>query len=483
MLTALTCLWKRSIPKSFPHVEQLQAWAATNSTKPFQQLAAASQAEEHEFHELRAPLPEYDPSIDLLFSKAFPLSQDSERYISRTPTLPESPFLFTTAHEDSAADVAVLKQLFEGTQARYSAKVLCIAGSGETPTALCSVPGVGEVHAVDYNAAQVELCRLRWNAMLNLTNSELLNMFAVNIDSEPSRALTDDLRVVLYEKLRGRLSAPSRDFWDSCADTEIRFGLAFSGRAYQYFDKLRQVRKSIGDPSLFCSQLWYEMSDFNMLNDIMQFPNEAATNLSKKWHPIGLPHSFAHLAKKAAAASSSQEEAVELLRQFHFPRLALEGTVGCGAALPVCYTEAVQRLVQRRVWGREVNLQCHQGDIYQVSEDLAGSRLFDVIALSNITDRAASLESAAEAVSKLLPSLCPYGHIILRTNISDGAPPSRILEAAGMRVDTQLTNLACSEENGLFGYGDRIAVAVNRKGDKEGAFHSQIFRSTGWPFT
>ncbi len=118
--------------------------------------------------------------------------------------------------------------LLQALDVRPDSVCVSIASAGDNALALLS-RGPRRVIALDLSPAQLACVELRVAAYRTLSHPELLEL----IGSTPS-----ENRPALYQRCRGRLSEPARDFWDA-NPREIAAGIGGAGKFERYFATFR----------------------------------------------------------------------------------------------------------------------------------------------------------------------------------------------------------------------------------------------------
>jgi S-adenosylmethionine-diacylglycerol 3-amino-3-carboxypropyl transferase len=106
---------------------------------------------------------------------------------------------------------------------------LSIASAGDNALAMLS-QGPQRVIALDLSPAQLACLELRVAAYRELDHPELLEL----IGSLPSKR-----RPTLYQRCRGQLGSPARDFWDAHGDA-VAQGIGGAGKFERYFALFRR---------------------------------------------------------------------------------------------------------------------------------------------------------------------------------------------------------------------------------------------------
>lgn len=154
----------------------------------------------------------------------------------------KSDIFYSVQNEDYKTEVEVVSSLGRG-----NLRALTIASSGENALSLLALSGVKHVTAVDTNPAQCQLCKLRESAIRHLSLHEHLLLFASG-----QAALAEDgasRRVKLYEYLADRLDPAAKEYWDARKNTDIAFGIMFTGRNDQLAMHIQQKLSAYGlDP-------------------------------------------------------------------------------------------------------------------------------------------------------------------------------------------------------------------------------------------
>jgi S-adenosylmethionine-diacylglycerol 3-amino-3-carboxypropyl transferase len=127
---------------------------------------------------------------------------------------------YSSSNEDSLSEIRALR-------IRDTDTVLCITGGGARPLDLLS-ESPGKIVSIDMNPCQNHLLELKIAAIRALPYTELLEFLGVYAACN---------RLETYGWIRGSLTGPAREFWDS-HPSAVRRGVLYQGRWEQYFRKL-----------------------------------------------------------------------------------------------------------------------------------------------------------------------------------------------------------------------------------------------------
>lgn len=117
--------------------------------------------------------------------------------------------------------------LLKGLAPAAGSTILSIASAGDNSLALLTT-APKEVYAIDISKVQLYLTELKQCAFAHLEYNEMRQLLSVDGNNEAA--------VKLYKKLRDKLSAAGRQYWDEHL-TLIRNGILNSGKFEGYFHK------------------------------------------------------------------------------------------------------------------------------------------------------------------------------------------------------------------------------------------------------
>lgn len=401
------------------------------------------------------PFPAENPTAAQVFQEVFPLSRCRDAMFLRDDV---PYFMFTNMNEDGGAEAAILSKVFEGKRAR----VLCIASAGETPALLCANPNVAQLDAVDLNPRQVQLTKFRFQCLRHLTVDEMRCLFATDVKDEHSREAAASARVKVYDKLRSLLDPDTRSVFDTEARADVKFGLAFAGRAEQFYATLRQLRHDMQCSNLFSRDYWEAASDFSLLNCNFRLPPESAAKMETGWNTFGWLQGLVDLELKLERKAGSVDGTAELLSRNFYAKLMMDGAVA-GTDVPLCLTPTCQTAVNERLGSGKVTLDYHVGSVYEVALKLADQGAqFDLIHLSNCPDFSPTFDATVAAIKPLVRALAPGGCITLRTCLVGVPGPAAVLQACGLKIRPDVQAIALANENSLlFNSVNSLAVAFS----------------------
>ncbi len=124
-------------------------------------------------------------------------------------TLPSPLFNVATHHEDATVELMLLRALSDDVS--HQLRVLTIAGCGTHALAMCSIPEVAQIDAVDISSSQLKLGALLATATQAVYTPEEMAIFVGNDGSALQRQ-------ELYAKVREFLRQDLALFWDENLD-------------------------------------------------------------------------------------------------------------------------------------------------------------------------------------------------------------------------------------------------------------------------
>ncbi len=346
-----------------------------------------------------------------------------------------SDIFYSVQNEDYQTELAVLKHLFHSEPQR----VLMVASSGENALSVLADEGVHEVHAVDTNPAQIQLCELRRTAVKHLTRDEQLAL--LGSDGLTELAAT---RLALYARLRAHLPEASQRFWDARVDNEIAFGIHFSGRNDVL---MREVQKSVHAAGL--KPFEQTFTDDQRAAWIAAYKGIMTGTYFKNTFGLPTEEAALKLASLAERTAMCHLQALEKPDAAHnyFLTTALANTYALPtgeAGLPGYLQEHAQ--VALNAGGKIDRLQLRAGNVLEQAVALnRESGPFDLISISNIVEWMGQ-DQFGGLVAQLGQCLKPQGALLARS-VSDNR---MIVEgiAKHMRIDESLNQRLVSVERG-----------------------------------
>ena len=346
-----------------------------------------------------------------------------------------SDIFYSVQNEDYQTELAVVHHLYQGEPLR----VLMVASSGENALSVLADDHVGEVHAVDTNPAQIQLCELRRTALRHCSRAEQLSLLAA--DDTPEATAT---RVQHYDALRLHLPLASQQFWDARRDTDIAFGVHYVGRNDVL---MREVQKQLIAAGFHL--LPQQLRDEDL--PTWQAAYAAVMTVPYFLNVFGLPNEAA-AAKLASFAHRTAECHFRALQQpnaahnyFLTTALLNQYALSAGdAGLPAYLQTNAQASLKQSTKLNQLYL--HAGNIVEQANLLtANSGPFDVISISNIVEWMNDSQFDGMLI-QLRTCLKPGGAILARSVSS-----SRMIidgMAKHMRIDPALNQTLPQVERG-----------------------------------
>lgn len=311
---------------------------------------------------------------------------------------PPSEITFSQVREDVEAEREVLRRVAALQQRPL--RVLVVASGGCSALALLADPRVATLDAVDPNPAQLQLTRLRAQAVQALSVSEQLTMLG-GVDGA-----TPHGRLALYRRMRDGLPDGTRAFWDARTD-QIAFGLNRVGRFEQVFRELAAEFTVYGlDPverpaEALIHRSWPAIFDRTFrLERLVEAFGRSAVQYSSR-----IPFAE-HFSQAFADALQRYEPSQNYFLYQIFRDAYPPGPSGRPAYLQ---PEAQAGLAVRA----QAGLSLYEGSLRDLLGPLTAAGAYDLIQISNITDWM-SRETMRQLLAEIAAALAPGGSVIAR---------------------------------------------------------------------
>lgn len=349
-----------------------------------------------------------------------------------------SPLFYSVQNEDYRSELAVIHRLDQ----THPLRILLVASSGENALNLLTQKSVGEVYAVDINAAQLRLCELRCTASQYLSRDEQL----VLLGADPATVgpVGSAQRLRLYDRLAAHLSVAARAFWDERRELEIAFGVQHVGRNDALMHDVQEKLQAAGFAPLLRPLANETLADWQKVYTDLMTPAYIRET-------FGMP-SEALAARIAGIADYLAEQHFRALQQPHADHNPFLTTVFANRYATAAGEAGLPLYLQQSGWealrrlGSASRLHLLAGSIFEQMEALAASvGPFDLISISNIADWMSD-EQYSGAVAQIAACLRVGGALLARTGT--GSP--MILEQTGkhLRVDETFNRYLSQTERG-----------------------------------
>ncbi len=343
---------------------------------------------------------------------------------------PPTRFDFATHNEDASVELLLLDTLLAAEVRPL--RVLTIAGCGTHAIAMCSVPQVERIDAVDIARPQLHLGALTSAATGALSSPEELAVFLGNSGCAAERR-------ALFDRVAPRLPSDTAEFWaDNLALFEL--GVLRCGGTERLLATIRghlptqDLRVLARSPDAIQAAFEAGFTVAAMRDSFVGVKEESMAMIARCAPPQIGPRLAMRVAERADRAP---DLLVELFVRGTYPMTP-------SSSRPQFLRPDVFAAVQRHGCGPD-RLAWHEGRIEQVGPQLAAATArYDLVDLSNAVN--AESPTTPELLRVVLGLLRPGGIVVCRGSRPPG-PLAQACMASGFDVDEALSARAASAES------------------------------------
>jgi S-adenosylmethionine:diacylglycerol 3-amino-3-carboxypropyl transferase len=358
-------------------------------------------------------------------------------------SLPKPLFNFGTHNEDATVERLLLDAL--GTQEKRRLRVLSVAACGTHALTMCGSPDVERVDAVDVAGTQLELGALYRGAVESLSSVEEFAVFIGNSGEDSERA-------AMFPRVREHLGPKAGAYWDAHLDT-VAAGVMHAGGAERCYSLVRDALPSSDlaelakNPDAITAAFREGMTVAAMEELMVGMPRPAMEHMVEH----GVPQIAAQANRRLAeVAGKAPDFIVELILRGSFPMEPI-------AARPRFLQPEIFAEIRQNGCGPD-RLAFHEGPLQVVGPALAAEHgAYDFVDMSNILDMAPP-DQAVPTIEGIKGAVRSGGSILCRAHKAPGSL-APLFEAAGLKVNTELSERAAAAESSFF-IGDVCVATV-----------------------
>ncbi|MCP4501393.1 MAG: DUF3419 family protein [Deltaproteobacteria bacterium] len=352
---------------------------------------------------------------------------------------PVSELTLSACMEDPSAELALAEILAERLGRKI--RVLVAGAAGCSALALLSKSCVAEVHAVDLNAAQLNLIDLKRAAVTALSLRDQLALFEADED------VSEGVRFELYDRLKENLSQNARTYWDA-HQKQIGYGVGRVGRFENLLFELRQTLEQADLAPLDAPAKALGSMQWNKAFDQHFEKSRIAHSLGSAWVGYTDRNVSQHFAKCMANG----------LRRFtaakvdnYFLQSAFNGRFEIGQ-MPLWLDAAAQERMKTAGLDR---LHLHVGSFVGKMAELGEEAPFDLIVMSSIGD-SLPFGEMHRLYSQARASIASKGALLAR-RLTSHRPLARVVQKsfdvdAALSSTFQNSSLSCIHDELVVGF-------------------------------